>query len=100
MTASDATFRRHAAMFESLAFPGMHILFTQVGGETDATHKAPVGYVRSSEWVWVDLPSIQVLNSDRLEALSAERRQVEADSAKRLHEIDGRIVQAMAEGAK
>jgi hypothetical protein len=98
MSAPSPTFyRRRVALFESSTFPGVAIVFSQTHGDDDNA-KPLSGYMRISEWVDVDFnPSSEADRSQlRVNALMDEKRRIQADAAKKMEDIDTRIVKAMA----
>jgi len=97
---ADILFKRRVALFQSLKFIDVCIVFQQPPTETDATYRPQPGYVRISEWTDVDFAPLAIDGQEMVKALNTERRAIVAESAKKLEDIDGRIIQAMAAPVK
>lgn len=98
---SADSFKRRVALFQSLKFLDVCIVFQQSKHETDATFTAPIGYVRISEWMEAEFAPVVTDQSQAIvAALNNERRALVAESNKKLDDIDGRIILAMAAPVK
>lgn len=89
------TFTRVAALFQSLTFPESAVVFT-MGPHDNETLSIP-GYVRVSEWVAVEFKPLDQDHSKAVvDALQDQKRALEAEYVKKLDDVDGKIIRAMA----
>lgn len=93
---SADTLLKRVALFKALEYNAL-VVFQQHSHETDANYVNPPGYVRVS--AWQDVQFVATSNEDSkaiVDSLMAKRREIEADSIRKLNKIDGLIVEAMA----
>lgn len=96
---SAVNFTRRCALFENISFPGVALVYSQTHGDKDDAAGFGSNYVRVSDWVDVQFTPVQADKAQSVvQALTAQRREIEAKAAKEINEIDGRIIRAMATG--
>lgn len=93
---AEINYTRRVALFASLTFPDLAIVFSQPAGCAPDDSYNPVGYVRASDWQDVEFAPITVASEQIVHALNEQRRAIVAESSKKLEQIDGQIVKAMA----
>lgn len=91
------TFTRRCALFQSLTFPDCGVVFTQAAGAPQDDNYTVPGYVRVSEWQDTTYKPLDQDHSKAVvDALLAERREVETNYVAKINDIDGRVIRAMA----